>query len=134
MAQTTNGPVAATPTILLAEDEFIVAMELEQHFEARGFAVLGPAPSVAVALSLLARQRPDVAVLDVNLQGERVTPVAEALAAAGVPFLIVSGYGADHLTDAVLASAPRLSKPYEEAALDEALAALGAPAGAVGAR
>ena len=62
--------------------------------------------------SLLEIARPDAAVLDVNLRGERVTPVAEVLQAMRVPFLLASGYGeADFRDDPVLAAAPNLGKP-----------------------
>jgi DNA-binding response OmpR family regulator len=67
--------------VLVVEDEFIIAMELEAIFLDQGWQVLGPAASVVEALDLLASQPPDVAILDVNLRGVMVTPVAEAWSA-----------------------------------------------------
>jgi len=62
--------VRRTPRILIVEDEFLFVMELDN-----GFQVLGPAANVSTALTLLRAERPDAAVLDVNLAGEWVTPV-----------------------------------------------------------
>ena len=70
--------------------EAVRDMLLEGH----GYRVLGPASTVAEALRLLAAERPDVALLDVNLRGETVTPVAEALRTRGVPFVLASAYEA----------------------------------------
>ena len=88
--------VAVGPTrqILVVEDEFLIAMELEQTLRRAGYQVVGPAPSLGTALELLRQVRPDAAVLDVNVGGERVTPVAEVLRAMAVPFVLASGYGA----------------------------------------
>jgi two-component system, response regulator PdtaR len=64
-----------------------------------GYDVLGPATSVGVALELLPREQPKAAVLDVNLGGERVTPVAEVLRAMSIPYVLASGYGATELNE-----------------------------------
>ena len=98
--------------ILVVEDEFLIAMELESTLRRGGYQVLGPAPSVRVALELLQRDRPDAAVLDVNLAGERVTPVAEVLRSMSIPFILASGYGAADLNaDRVLRAATNIGKP-----------------------
>ncbi|MCW8088259.1 response regulator [Sabulicella glaciei] len=108
--------------VLVVEDETFIALELELNLTEAGFVVIGPAPTVAAALALLASHRPDVAVLDVNLRGERVTPVAEALKAMGVPFVLTSAYSAaDLASDAVLASARNVGKPTKRTALLGAL-------------
>jgi two-component system, response regulator PdtaR len=87
-------------------------MELELTLRRAGYQVLGPAPSVRVALELLQRDRPDAAVLDVNLAGERVTPVAEVLRSMSIPFVLASGYGAADLSaDRVLREAINIGKP-----------------------
>jgi two-component system, response regulator PdtaR len=78
--------------ILVVEDEFLIAMELESMLEGGGYKVLGPATTVAAALAFLAHHRPDACVLDFNLRGEHVTPVARVLKAEGVPFLLSSAY------------------------------------------
>lgn len=97
-------------------------MELELVLTEAGFEVIGPAPAVAAALALLAGRRPDAAVLDVNLRGERVTPVAEVLRAIGVPFVLASAYGGAELApDAALAGARNVGKPTRPAVLLGAL-------------
>ena len=115
--------------LLVVEDEFVIALDLQNLLEAAGHEVVALAASVADALALLdgggdaepGRRRPpilDGAVLDVNLRGEPATPVADALAARGVPFVFVSGYGAAGRPPGHEA-APVLAKPYSEGDLLE---------------
>lgn len=101
--------------LLIVEDEFLIAMDLAQTFEDLGIEVVGPAGSVADALELLEIEgdRLDGAVLDVNVRDQTVYPVADALAARGVPFVFATGY------DAVLAperhaGVPRCEKPVDK--------------------
>jgi two-component system, response regulator PdtaR len=106
--------MTAKPTrqIPVVEDEFLIAMEVEQTLRRAGYQVVGPAPSLGTALELLRQVCPDAAVLDVNLAGERVTPVAEVLRAMAVPFVLASGYSAADLSDEeVLRDAVNLGKP-----------------------
>jgi CheY-like chemotaxis protein len=112
----------AGPLVLVAEDEFLLALELELLLEGHGYRVLGPASTVAGALRLLAAERPDVALLDVNLRGETVTPVAEALRTLAVPFVLASAYDRPDLVAAELAGAPNVGKPTNERRLLAALA------------
>ncbi len=98
--------------ILLVEDEFLLAMELEDMLRQAGYDVVGPARDVSAALRLLRAERPDGAILDVNLAGEWVTPVAEVLRAMLVPFILASGYGAEDLDgEPVLRDAVNVGKP-----------------------
>jgi DNA-binding response OmpR family regulator len=98
--------------ILLVEDEFLLAMELEDMLRQAGYDVIGPARDVSAALRLLRAERPDGAILDVNLAGEWVTPVAEVLRAMLVPFILASGYGAEDLdSEPVLREAINVGKP-----------------------
>ena len=109
--------------VLVVEDEFLLALDLELILERHGFRVLGPAATVAEALRLLEQgATPDVALLDVNLKGETVTPVAEALRARGVPFVLASAYDRAQLSAAVLVAAPNVGKPTSERHLLAALA------------
>ncbi len=85
--------------ILVVEDEVLIMMLLEDLLQELGCEVVGPASSVAQALALVATERPDAAVLDVNLGKELVYPVANALKQAGVPFVFVTGYGQAGLID-----------------------------------
>ena len=99
------------PLVLIVEDELLIAMDLERTLGRHGYRVLGPATTVAAALRLLDGETPDAALLDVNLRGEMVTPVAEALRARGVPFVLASAYDRAQLTAEVLAGAPNVGKP-----------------------
>jgi DNA-binding response OmpR family regulator len=111
----------AGKTILVVEDEFIVAAMLCDVIEDEGAQVLGPAGSLAEALELAATDGIDAAVLDWNLAGEPGEPVARVLASRGVPFVIATGYGS---VEGDFAKATVLSKPYAPARLLEALSAL----------
>jgi hypothetical protein len=82
--------------------------------------VVGPASRIRHALQLACDAEIDAAVLDVNVAGEKVFPVAEVLARRGVPFVFATGYGAAGI-DGVFPDSPILQKPYLEAALARAL-------------
>jgi CheY-like chemotaxis protein len=82
LSRDARGPA---PQILVVEDELLIAMEIESLLRRGGFRGIGPALTVAGALALIQRQRPDAAVLDVNLRGERVTPVADVPGACEPP-------------------------------------------------
>ena len=83
--------------ILIVEDEALVAMLVEDALLDAGAEVIGPVATVAEAMALLDAGSPDGAVLDLNLAGETSTPVADLLAARGVPFVVATGYGAEGL-------------------------------------
>ena len=101
------------PLILLVEDEYLIALELEAVLRAAGYRVAGPAGDVSAALELLKTDRPDAAVLDVNLAGEWVTPVAKLLRAASVPFILASGYvAADLQHEPALRDATNVGKTW----------------------
>lgn len=81
--------------VLIVEDEFLLADDLSEALADLGATVLGPAPTVAEALALLsAGAEIDGALLDVNLGGEKVFPVADALEAQGIRFVFTTGYEA----------------------------------------
>lgn len=110
--------------ILLAEDDYFVMQDLRSGLVALGASVVGPAPSVAEALALIAAgPAVDAAVLDVNLRGERVYPVADALALRGIPFVFSTGYS-DGMIDPRHGDAPVCEKPVKMRDLGRALAAL----------
>jgi CheY-like chemotaxis protein len=96
-------------------------MELETLLRGLGCLPLDPAPSIGRALRALDGERPDVAVLDVNVRGQRVTPLAEALQERGIPFVLVTGYGSERLQDEALRDVTRLRKPVEARQLAQAL-------------
>ena len=79
------------PRILVVEDEFLVAMQIEAILTRAGWRVIGSAGTLSSAVSLARKSACDAALLDVNLRGERADEVAAILFARGVPFLFVSG-------------------------------------------
>lgn len=111
------------PRVLLAEDEMLIALDARDALTGRGYEVLGPAARVETALAL-AHEPLDAAVLDVNLDGERVWPAAELLMDRGVPFVLLTGFGAALEVPERLHAAPRFSKPVEHDRLIDALDAL----------
>jgi CheY-like chemotaxis protein len=106
--------------ILVVEDEALVAMLVEDALLDAGAQVIGPAATVGEALRLLDAERPDAAVLDLNLAGETSGPVADLLAARGIPFLVATGYGAEGLPQ-THATVPVLPKPYDPEELTSTL-------------
>jgi DNA-binding response OmpR family regulator len=79
--------------VLLVEDEVLVAMLVETALEDENCTIVGPYGDLGEALEAARSEALDLAVLDINLAGQMVFPVAEVLAARGVPFLLLSGYG-----------------------------------------
>lgn len=97
--------------VLIAEDDPLLALDLEDLLHGFGCAVLGPVASVAMALDVLSSQRPDLALLDLELQDGRSVPVARALGTLGVPTALITG--CEGSTDEPsLRSLPRLVKPH----------------------
>jgi two-component sensor histidine kinase len=112
--------------VLVVEDEMMVAWGLGDMLADLGCEVVGPAARVDQALAMIEAEAVDAAVLDVNLDGERSYPVADALAARGVPFVFSTGYNKGSL-DAGYRGFPMLQKPFERSQLGGALAKLLAP-------
>jgi len=108
-------------TVLIVEDEPLIAMSLEDALIDRGVACLGPAGSVSVALEMIDAGGFDIALLDVNLRGERVDAVADRLAGAGIPFIFTTGHGTEGLPDAHR-TRPVIGKPFRDIDITDALA------------
>jgi DNA-binding response OmpR family regulator len=110
-------------TILIVEDDFLIAMNLADVFSAAGWVVIGPALNIPEALEMVASHTPNVALLDVNLKGEVVTPVAEALRERHIPFVLSSAYDRPDRVAAPLNGARSVEKPVNPqrvlAVLDE---------------
>jgi CheY-like chemotaxis protein len=98
--------------ILVVEDETLVAMALEDSLADFGCSVVGPASTLARGMLLLEEHALDGAVLDINLRGEMVFPLADALAGRSIPFVYVTGYG--KLLRACDHGRPVLQKPYND--------------------
>ena len=109
--------------ILVAEDGPLVADALVAMLEDAGAIVIGPYAGPTAALDAAAGAL-DAAILDVNLQGGDAVPVADRLAARGVPFLFATGYGDVDMLPERLRDRPRLAKPYADADVLSALAGL----------
>jgi len=100
-------------------------LEIKGALTKAGFGVLGPASSVDHALDLLRDTKPDAAVLDVDLGGERVTPVALHLKALGVPFVLTTAADPVAISqNATLAGVCNLGKPTDLHQLADAVAAI----------
>jgi two-component sensor histidine kinase/CheY-like chemotaxis protein len=109
--------------VLLVEDEPIVRLELAGVLEDAGARVIGPAATVAEAMTAIAGARPDAAVLDVNVRGENVSPLAETLVARGVAVIFASGYRDLDLLSPRLRHLPLVQKPLRPGELVATLAA-----------
>ena len=108
-------------TILVVEDDYILARDMTRTFERSGATILGPVSNVDDALNLLETASAiDGAVLDINLMGEMVYPVADALRASGVPFVFATGYDANEMP-ARYGHIICLEKPVEARKIAEAL-------------
>jgi CheY-like chemotaxis protein len=97
--------------ILVVEDEALVAALLADILEDAGAEVVGPAGTLAEALALAREHAVDAAVLDVNVRGEQVVPVAAILAERDVPFVFATGYSG--APAGAFASVPAIQKPYD---------------------
>jgi CheY-like chemotaxis protein len=112
--------------VLVVEDEMIVAWLLEDMLADLGCVVVGPAASINQALAIVDAEAIDAAVLDVNLEGQMSYPIADALAARGVPFVFSTGYDKDRLLEGYRTFSV-LQKPFRRSQLVDALAKLLTP-------
>ena len=107
--------------VLLVEDEPLIAMMLEDFLDAMDREVAGTADNVSSALALIEAGGIDAAILDVNLRaGETSWPIADALAARDIPFLLATGGSGDSIHDDHK-DRPRLSKPFTMDGVEKAL-------------
>jgi DNA-binding NtrC family response regulator len=110
--------------LLLVEDDYLIAADLAASLAEMGALVIGPMSSIDDALDAIASSdRIDAAVLDVNLNGQRIYPVADALREHDVPFVFTTGYEAEVLPPAYRA-VPRCDKPIDISRLIELLESL----------
>lgn len=116
-----DAPALRDQRVLVVEDEAVVAMELTRILTEAGARVVGPAGTIEEAMGLL-DEPIDRALLDVNLGGRLITPVAKALSRRSIPFIYLTGYQEPDVSDG-----PVLRKPVATSALLGALAR-GAPA------
>ena len=108
-------------SVLVVEDEPLIAMDLAERLADMGYLVLGPAETVDDAETLVADRTPDIALLDSGVAGKSSTPLAAALAARGVAVGFCTGLDKIKDLPPELRNAPVLVKPVSEAALLAAL-------------
>jgi two-component sensor histidine kinase/DNA-binding response OmpR family regulator len=108
----------AAARVLVVEDEALVALVLADQLSDMGLSVVGPCSNVTEARTAVAENDFEVAILDVNLGGELVYPVADLLVSRGTPFVFVTGYGRESI-DRRFAGVSVLEKPVERKALED---------------
>jgi CheY-like chemotaxis protein len=111
--------------LLVVEDDVMISTLLEDMLTELGHRVVGPAASVEEASRLVAQAEFDAALLDVNLNGDTVETICEALARRGKPFAFTTGYG-EPAIPAAFKDRPVLPKPYKIDQLGDILARVGA--------
>ena len=106
--------------VLVVEDEAAISLLLEDMLLDFGCEVIGPAARLSAALDAVNREQVDLAILDVNVAGEPIYPVAEALVERSVPFVFSTGYGSAGIKDAY-PDRPVLQKPFAQHDLKQKL-------------
>ena len=109
----------AGKTILVIEDEYLVALMAADMLQAMGATVRGPVATLADGLAQTEDDGIDAVVLDANLRGESSAPIAEQLHRRGTPFILATGYGAHEVAERY--GVPVVNKPYSDSALGQAL-------------
>ena len=84
---------------MIVEDDYFIARDLADEFQEAGLSIVGPVPSLSKALAHLEQEQIDGAVLDINLDGEKVYEVADALIERNVPIVFVTGYERPSIPD-----------------------------------
>ena len=120
MGSTAETGALAYRRVLIVEDEYFLADDIAQALNKLGAQVVGPVPSPEKALALLADEPVDAAILDINLRGRMVFPVADALREQGVPFVFATGYDETAVPEAYK-DVPRWEKPFKPEDLARAL-------------
>jgi CheY-like chemotaxis protein len=113
---------SATPAkrILVVEDELMIRMLLEDMLGELGYTVAAEAARIEEALDAAKNADFDIAILDVNLNGQPISPVADALVARGMPFVFATGYGERGLPEPYR-DRPTLKKPFQMDGLKQML-------------
>jgi two-component SAPR family response regulator len=106
--------------MLVVEDEVLIGMLVEDMLRDMGYEIVGTASRVDEAIKLARELDVDAAILDVNLNGQEVYPVAEILSGRGIPFVFATGYGERGLPPA-FKQRPTLQKPFQQESLERKL-------------
>lgn len=123
----TTIPSNRPPRVLIVEDHFAVADSLRMFLENAGFEVAGMAGTLSAASALVDRGGFDIAVLDIRLGSASIAPVADRVAAAGLPIVFLTGYSEADILPEPLRGYPRLSKPCDPGLLAATLRRLTDP-------
>ena len=118
-----SGARQAAARVLLAEDNAVIALDVQSVLEDAGYLIVGPCTSCADVFARFETERPDVALLDVELADGSVLPAAETLAHGGVPFAVMTGFESMTL-EGVLGTAPVLAKPFRLGEIERVVAGL----------
>jgi len=116
---TANGKLRGR-RVLVVEDSPLIATVLEDMLQDLGCSVVGPTGNMAFAVDLAKTEAMDAAIIDLNIRGGKVYPVAEVLRDRNVPFLLASGY-ADWTLREDFKDRPRLTKPYSAELVEQKL-------------
>ena len=108
--------------VLVVEDELMIRMLLQDMLADLGHTLAGEAGRIEEALALAKEGEFDVAILDVNLNGQPISPVVEILIERGLPFVFATGYGQGGVPEPYR-NAPTLQKPFHADALAQAIEA-----------
>jgi DNA-binding response OmpR family regulator len=109
--------------VLVVEDEFLVALQIEDDLLSAGYTVIGPFTSLSASIAASRTERFEMATLDLNLRGEYVYPLIDELVERKIPVLLLTGYTAFDLPER-FRSLPRLAKPFEGTQLVEKVRSL----------
>ena len=118
-----TGHTRAQIRVLVVEDEYLIRMLVEDMLADLGYAVAAAVGTMAEASELAATGDFSAAILDVNLDGNEIFPVADILSGRGVPFVFVTGYGERSLPEPYR-DRPALQKPFQADQLGAALGGL----------
>jgi CheY-like chemotaxis protein len=120
MTAATQAQPPPAKRVLVVEDELMIRMLLEDMLAELGYTVAAEAGRIEEALQAAKTADFDLAILDVNLDGEPVLPVADALVARGMPFVFATGYGERGVPDPYR-DRPMLKKPFQMEGLKQML-------------
>jgi CheY-like chemotaxis protein len=120
---TSDGKTGTGRRVLVVEDEPMIRLLLDEMLSDLGYTMAAEAGRLDEALAVAKQGEFDVAILDVNLDGQPVTPVVDVLVERGVPFVFVSGYARRGIPEGH-SRAPLLQKPFQSEGLARALAAV----------
>jgi len=109
------------PRVLIVEDNFLVAADLASTVRALGYTVIGPVASVADGMRLVGQEPVNIAILDINVTGGSVRPVAEELRNRKTPFVFITGYASPDLDPDMPTYATRLLKPIDARTLEKVI-------------